>query len=105
VLNFKVDGRDQVATPVGNFSALRVIPSIVYLSDSQQASAAHATILWISDDKLRLPLRIESQVFVGAMRADLVQVSGLDLPPSSDASPSAHEQSGAEAAEWAAIAQ
>jgi hypothetical protein len=39
--------------------------------------------LYVSDDKNQIPVRIESKVYLGTVRADLVKYSGLKYPFSS----------------------
>jgi Protein of unknown function (DUF3108) len=74
VFNLHVAGRDRIRTPLGDFDAFRIVPSISYLSDGSLNDKAHNTVLWVSADARRLPLRIESTVFIGAVRIDLVKI-------------------------------
>ena len=76
VFSFEVEQRERIRTALGEFDAWRVIPDVLYLSDGNLRSQAHGTVLWISADKRRLPLRIESQAFIGTVRADLIQIDG-----------------------------
>jgi len=73
-----VVGRDRISTPLGNFDAFRVVPSVAYLSDGKLKEKAHNTVLWVSADARHLPLRIESAVFIGSVRIDLVKI--LEAP-------------------------
>ena len=44
------------------------------MSDGKINDSVHDTKLWVSADARRLPLRIESAVFIGSVRIDLVKV-------------------------------
>ncbi|HTR60402.1 MAG TPA: DUF3108 domain-containing protein [Candidatus Binataceae bacterium] len=76
VFSFDVDGKDKVQVPVGTFEALKVSPGVVYLSNGKLRSQARGMTIWISADRLHLPLRMEAATFIGTVRADLVQIDG-----------------------------
>jgi len=76
VFSFEVERRERIRLALGDFDAWRVVPDVLYLSDGNLRSQAHGTVLWISADQRRLPLRIESQAFIGTVRADLIQIDG-----------------------------
>jgi hypothetical protein len=82
VFAFKVTGRERLTTALGTFDTLRVEPSVVWLSEGSFRRDATATTLWVSEDARHLPLRIESAVRIGSIKADLVEVTngpGRDL--------------------------
>jgi hypothetical protein len=76
IFNFKVGNREQITTALGTFDAYRLVPTVDYESDGKLSQSATGTVIWVSADDRRLPLRAESQAFVGKVRADLIQVSG-----------------------------
>lgn len=76
VFAFVVDRREKIHLALGDFDAWRVVPDVWYVSDGALRSEAHDTVLWISADSRHLPLRIETQTFIGAARADLIQIDG-----------------------------
>jgi hypothetical protein len=82
VFAFKVMGRERLATALGDFDTLRIEPSVVWLSEGSFRSEASATTIWVTDDARHLPVRIESAVYIGAIRVDLTRVTngpGPDL--------------------------
>ncbi|HVA83387.1 MAG TPA: DUF3108 domain-containing protein [Candidatus Binataceae bacterium] len=79
VFELKVVRRERIGTPLGEFDAFRIVPSVTYLSDGKINDEVHDTTLWVSADARRLPLRIESAVFIGSVRIDLVKV--IDAAP------------------------
>jgi len=76
IFNFKVSDREKITTPLGTFDAYRLVPAVDYESDGKLSQSATGTVIWVSADERRLPLRAESQAFIGTVRADLIQVSG-----------------------------
>jgi hypothetical protein len=74
VFELKVIRRERIGTPLGEFDAFRIVPSITYLSDGKINDKVHDATLWVSADARRLPLRVESAVFIGSIRIDLVKV-------------------------------
>ncbi|HVA69520.1 MAG TPA: DUF3108 domain-containing protein [Candidatus Binataceae bacterium] len=88
VFDLTVTGRDRITTPLGTFDAFRVVPSIEYLSGGTVNDKAQNTVLWVSADNRRLPLRIQSAVFIGYVQADLVNViDGSHPKPAAVATP------------------
>lgn len=77
VFAFEVEDRERIHLSIGDFDAWRIVPDVWYVSDGQLRSQAHGTVLWISADKRRLPLRIEAQAFIGSVSADLVKIDGM----------------------------
>jgi hypothetical protein len=74
VFELKVVRRERIGTPLGEFDAFRIVPSVTYLSDGKINDEVHDTTLWVSADEHRWPLRVESAVFIGSVRIDLVKV-------------------------------
>ena len=74
VLAFTVQKRESVTTPLGRLPALRIIPSIVWLSEGKFLNQVSRIVVWVTDDQRHLPLRIEAAAFIGSIRIDLVQV-------------------------------
>jgi hypothetical protein len=78
VCAFAVLKREPITIGLGAFNALRIEPSMVWLSEGSFRSEATSATIWVTDDARHLPLRIESAVFIGAVRADLIRI---DHPP------------------------
>jgi hypothetical protein len=76
VFAFVVDRRETIHLDIGDFDAWKVVPDVWYVSDGALRSEAMNTVLWISADQRHLPLRIQSQAYIGYVRADLIQVDG-----------------------------
>jgi hypothetical protein len=67
-LSGKVEGREHVSLPVGEFEAWHLSGVAVKLDDIRQQRGIH---LWLSDDGRRLPLAALGVIDLGAIRATL----------------------------------
>jgi hypothetical protein len=92
VLAFTVEKREAVTTPLGTLPALRIIPSIVWLSEGKFLNQVRRMVVWVTDDQRHLPLRIEAAAFVGSIRIDLARVHNA---PASTSAPAAMQRAGA----------
>lgn len=74
VFAFDVKERERIHTALGDFDAFKIVPDVWYVSDGKLRSQAHGTVLWVSADKRHLPLLIQSEAFIGSVRAELIKV-------------------------------
>jgi len=88
VLAFSVDRRESIATALGTMPALRITPSVVWLSEGKFRHQVSQMVVWVADDEQHLPLRMEAAAFVGNIRIDLAQV--VNAPQSNLADAGAH---------------
>jgi hypothetical protein len=80
VFSFDVQERERIHTVLGDFDALKIVPDVWYVSDGKLRSQAHGTVLWVTADKRHLPLRIQSEAFIGYVSADLIKVEDAAPP-------------------------
>ena len=80
VLAFTVDKHESITTPWGTLGALRIIPSVVWLSEGKFLNQVSKMVVWVTDDERHLPLRIEAAAFVGSIRVDLAKVINAPGP-------------------------
>jgi hypothetical protein len=80
VFAFDVKERERIHTALGDFDAFKIVPDVWYVSDGKLRSQAHGTVLWVSADKRHLPLLIQSEAFIGSVRAELIKVDGVGPP-------------------------
>ena len=66
-------GEETLRTAAGTFAALRLEPRVWKVGEGLEPRLRGATI-WVSREPVRMPLRIRSEVFVGAINAELQQV-------------------------------
>jgi Protein of unknown function (DUF3108) len=80
VFEFHVDGRERIRVPAGDFDAIKITPTVAYMSDGNMRSEAREVTVWVSADKRHLPLRVQAAAFIGTVRADLVKIDGAGAP-------------------------
>jgi hypothetical protein len=73
VVGFRVARREQVHLGGDDIDALRVIPSILYVSNPKNHYKVRQAVIWLAADNGHLPLRIEADTFVGRIYIDLVK--------------------------------
>jgi hypothetical protein len=73
-LRFKFDGREVIKTNLGTFKTIKVKPQLI---EGRVFKDNDALTLWVTDDDNKIPLRVESDIFVGSIKADLEEYSGL----------------------------
>ncbi len=76
IFNFKVGKRETITTRSAPSTLIDWFPGSNYESDGKLSESATAIVIWVSADDRHLPLRAESQAFIGKVRADLIKTSG-----------------------------
>lgn len=67
-------GKENIKTPLGTFKCIKLQPILI---TGRVFETEDGMMLWVTDDKNRVPVRIESGISVGSIRADLVEVENL----------------------------
>ncbi len=70
-------GRETVNTALGQVKCLKIKPMVVV---GDVFTDAYPMILYLSDDKNRVPVLIQSDVQIGSLKIELIQYSGLANP-------------------------
>jgi hypothetical protein len=71
----KIVGEERITVPAGQFDALRVEPEVFKLGTERRPDGRlHKANIWVTRAPLRTILRIRSQVVIGAVTLDLVQL-------------------------------
>jgi hypothetical protein len=71
LLTLNVAARERVATKAGTFDAYRIIPSAQNLNSDGYAERMREAVVWISADSRRLPVKLQSKVFIGHVYLEL----------------------------------
>lgn len=73
-VGLKYMGKEKISTEFGEYKCLKIKPILIVgrVFDSEESMT-----LWVTDDANKIPLRIESGISVGAIRADLVDYENL----------------------------
>lgn len=73
-LRFKFVKRETIKTDLGTFKTLKVKPQLL---EGRVFKDSDALTLWVTDDENKVPIRAESEIFVGSIKMDLSGFSGL----------------------------
>ncbi len=76
-LYIKYLGKEKVETKKGTFNAIKIVPLLI---DGTMFKGGEGMAVWVSDDKNHIPLRINSPIVIGSIKADLMDYSGLRNP-------------------------
>jgi hypothetical protein len=77
-LNLKFIGRDKVKTKQGTFRCLKFRP---LLQEGRIFKEQEDMTIWISDDKNKIPIRVQAEILVGSIKMDIKEYEGLNNPP------------------------
>ena len=67
-------GRETVNTKFGNVPSLKFRP---YVQSGRVFKEQESLTVWISDDENKIPLRLQADLVVGSIKADLEAYKGL----------------------------
>jgi hypothetical protein len=70
-------GKGTVDTKFGDITAIKLSP---IMPDNKLFEGGNSIRMWISDDKNKIPVKIEADMFVGAVEMDLKTYQGLRHP-------------------------
>ena len=73
-ISFLVVAREIISTELGKFRAIKIHPQVVA---DRVFKDKDAVTLWVTDDNNLLPLRIQADLVVGSIKADITKVSNL----------------------------
>lgn len=64
-------GREEVTTPAGRFSTIKIEPSVTGIGGVFKRSPKARILIWLTDDEHRRPVRLQSKVAIGRVTAEL----------------------------------
>jgi hypothetical protein len=70
----KYAGKEKIKTKVGTVNCMKFIP---FLIKGNLFKGGEGMKIWITDDANKIPIRIESEVSVGYVRADLTEMTNI----------------------------
>ncbi|MFN7273679.1 MAG: DUF3108 domain-containing protein, partial [Bacteroidota bacterium] len=79
-LYIKYLGKEVIKTKYGTFNAIKFRPLLV---KGTLFEGGEKMTVWVSDDNNHIPLRVESPIVVGSIKADMMGYSNLRYPLSS----------------------
>jgi hypothetical protein len=79
-LAVKILGRQELEVAAGTFNTIVLEPMV---REGGLFKSEGRIVIWLSDDELKIPLRINSKVVIGSIDTELREYSGLQGHPSS----------------------
>lgn len=76
-LDIIYDGKGNIKTKAGNFNAIKLVPIV---PDNKIFNGENSITAWFSDDKNRIPLKVEADMFIGSAGVELISFKGLRNP-------------------------
>ncbi|WP_317191356.1 DUF3108 domain-containing protein [Hymenobacter guriensis] len=67
-------GRETVSTKVGSIRAIKLVPR---MPKNKLFSGENAVTVYLSDDRNKIPVLIQAELFVGAVKVDMYKYQGL----------------------------
>jgi hypothetical protein len=80
LLRFKYVGKEKLKTDIGTFNTLVIKPQLI---KGRVFKDDEALTLWVTDDENKIPLMVESSIFVGSIRAEITKMEKLKNPVTS----------------------
>jgi len=68
------DGKETISTKVGKIACLRLVP---IMPDNKLFDGENSITCWISDDRNRIPVKIQAKMFIGSTGIEMVSFRGL----------------------------
>jgi hypothetical protein len=76
-LDVKYHGKETITVPAGKFDCIIVEPLV---REGGLFKSEGNIIVWLTDDDIKMPVRVKTKVIVGAIDADLTSYEGLRGP-------------------------
>jgi len=76
-LSFKYMGKETISTDLGKIRCIKVKPKLVV---DRVFKNTDGMTMWVSDDLNHIPIRIQSEIQVGSVKADITSHYGLKNP-------------------------
>ncbi|MEY4931479.1 MAG: hypothetical protein RI909_2203, partial [Bacteroidota bacterium] len=67
-------GKEKVETEIGIIPCLKLVP---VMPDNKIFDGENSITCWLSDDKNKIPVKIQAKMFIGTTGVDLIRFSGL----------------------------
>lgn len=71
-------GREVLKTKAGRFKSIKFVP---VMPDNSVFEGEDAIVAWFSDDKNKIPLKVEAKMFIGHAGIELTNYENLSSPP------------------------
>ena len=76
-LPIKFIGRETTEVSAGEFKCIMLQPNV---KEGDIASKADDIIVWVTDDALKMPVKVQVSIIIGSVKVELTKYSGLAGP-------------------------
>lgn len=76
-LPVKFLGREKTEVAAGEFKCIMLQPNV---KEGDLASKADDIVVWITDDAIRMPVKVQVSIIIGSVKVELTKYSGLAGP-------------------------
>jgi hypothetical protein len=76
-MHIRLAGKEKVTTRYGTFNAIKLKPLLL---KGAEFKGGETMTVWVSDDANHIPLRVESAISVGSIKADMMSFQNLRYP-------------------------
>ena len=73
-------GKEQMTTKLGTFNCIKFRPLLI---KGTLFEGGEKMTVWVTDDKNKVPVRVESPIVVGSIKADMIKYENLRNPMTS----------------------
>jgi hypothetical protein len=73
-LKIKYLGRETIEVPAGEFRCIKLEPMV---EEGGLFKSEGSILVWLTDDQIKMPVKVKSRVLIGSIDADLSKYSGL----------------------------
>jgi len=77
LLRFRYVGKEKLKTDIGTFNTLVIKPQLI---KGRVFKDDEALTLWVTDDENKIPLLVESSIFVGSIKAQITKMENIRNP-------------------------
>ncbi|AWW29847.1 DUF3108 domain-containing protein [Echinicola strongylocentroti] len=68
------EGRDRISTKIGEFDTIIISP---VMPNNKLFSGENPIKMWITNDKNRIPIKVEAELVVGSLNMEITEATGL----------------------------
>ena len=79
-LKLKYAGKETIKTDIGKVRCIKLKPELVV---DRVFKSKDAMTVWVSDDDNHIPVRIQTDIYVGSLKVDIVKTENLKSPMTS----------------------
>ncbi|HNP16792.1 MAG TPA: DUF3108 domain-containing protein [Fulvivirga sp.] len=73
-------GKEKIKTKAGKFHAIRIAPVV---PDNELFDGEDSVLAWVTDDKNKIPLKVQAKMFIGNVSVELSDFSNVKHPVTS----------------------